>query len=119
MNKIAEDFKDKGVLVYTVYTKEPHAGEVMRDFDFSGKKQTKTPEDRVNYAKLLIENHSLKYPVLIDTFCPDCIQKTLGGGAPNSVLVIDKDSKAAMWQTWAQPVPLRKKLEEMTGGAKQ
>jgi hypothetical protein len=52
---------------------------------------------------------------LIDTFGPGCIQKKLGGGAPNSVVVIDRDGKIALWQIWAEDDGLRKKLEEMTG----
>jgi hypothetical protein len=119
MNNISEDFKEKEVLVYTVYTREPHAGEIIMGSDFSDKKQTKTPEERVNYAKLLIENHGLKYPVLIDTFHPECIQETLGGGAPNSLIVIDRGGKTALWQVWTDPSTLRKKLEEMTGGTTQ
>ena len=119
MNKISKDFKDKGVMLYTVYTKEPHAGETLMGFDFSDKKQTGTHKERINYAGILIEKHGLKYPILIDKFGPDCVQKTLGGGAPNSVVVIDKNGKAAFWQTWAEHTGLRRKLEEMTGGAKQ
>ena len=116
MNNISEDFKDKGVLVYTVYTREPHAGEILMGSDFSDKKQTKTYEERMNYAKLLVEDHGLKYPILIDTFHPDCIQEKLGGGAPNSLIVVDKEGKTALWQVWTGPSTLRKKLEEMTGG---
>lgn len=119
MNKISEDFRDKGVVVYTVYTREPHAGEILGGFDFSDKKQTKKHEERINYAKILIEEHGLKYPILIDTFGPDCIQERLGGGAPNSVIVIDKKGKTALWQVWAEPTALRSKLEEMTGSAKK
>ncbi len=118
MNKITEDFKGKGVLVYTVYTKEPHAGETIRGLDFSDKKQTKTHKERLDYAKLLIQDHGIKYPILIDIFGSDCVQNTLGGGAPNSVVVIDKDGKAAYWQTWAEPTGLRKKLQEMTAVVK-
>jgi len=119
MNKISEDFKDKGVLVYTVYTREPHAGEIIMGFDFSNRKQTKTHKERINYVKILIEDHDLKYPILIDTFGPECIQERLGGGAPNSMIVIDKEGKTALWQVWAEPAALKRKLEEMTGDTKQ
>ena len=119
MNKISEDFKDKGVLVYTVYTREPHAGETFAGYDFSKREQTKTQKERVNYARVLIEEHGLKFPVLIDTFSPDCVQETLGYGAPNSTIVIDKEGKTALWQTWTDPDGLRKKLEEMTGSTRK
>lgn len=119
MNRISEDLKNKGVVVYTVYTREPHAGEIIGGFDFSARKETKSYKDRVNYAKILIEEHGLKYPILIDLFGSDCIQERLGGGAPNSVIVIDREGKVALWQVWADPTGLRRKLEEMTGGAKQ
>lgn len=118
MNKIAEDFKDKGVEIYTVYTREPHAGQKMQNLDFSDRKQTKTYQERVDYAKILIDDHDLKVSILIDEFKEDNVQNTLGGKAPNSLLVIDRKGKAALWQGWTDPEELRKKLDEMTGGKK-
>ena len=118
MNKITEDFKDKGVEVYIVYAREPHAGQKMLKLDFSDRKQTKTYQERVDYAKILIEDHGLKVPILIDEFTKDNVQNTLGGKAPNSLLIIDRKGKAALWQGWTNPEELRVKLAEMTGGSK-
>lgn len=121
MNKIAEDFKDKGVEVYTVYTREPHPGQKMRGpegMDFTDRKQTKTHQERVDYAKILIDDHDLKVSILIDEFTEDNVQNTLGGKAPNSLLVIDRKGKAALWQGWTNPEELRVKLAKMTGGKK-
>lgn len=114
MDKIAEYFKDKGIVFYQIYTREPHAGQKMAIYDFSDKKQTETHQERVDYALEMIKEYSQKIPVLIDTFSPDCIQNTLGGRAPNSLVVIDGEGKAVLWQDWADPKALRAKLEEMT-----
>lgn len=114
MDKIAEDFKDEGIVFYQIYTREPHAGQKMVIYDFSDKKQTETNQERVDYALEMVKEYSQKIPVLIDTFSPDCIQNTLGGQAPNSLVVIDGEGKAVLWQDWADPKALRAKLEEMT-----
>jgi hypothetical protein len=115
MDKIAKDFKDKGVAFYMLYTREPHAGQKMRGFDFSEKKQTETREERVDYALAMIKQYSQFRPVLIDTFGEKCLQKTVGGNMPNSLIVVDKEGKVALWQAWSDAKALRKKLEEMTG----
>ena len=115
MDKIAKDFKDHGVVFYMLYTREPHAGQKMDDFDFSKKKETKTAKERVDYALEMLKEYTQTRPVLIDTFGEKCLQNTLGGGMPNSLIVVDKEGKIAMWQAWSDPVALWKKLGEMTG----
>ena len=114
MDEIAEDFKDKGVVIYQIYTREPHAGQKMAVYDFSDKKQTETHQERVDYALGMIKRYNQEIPVLIDIFSPDYIQNTLGGRAPNSLVVIDGEGKVVLWQDWADPKALRAKLEEMT-----
>lgn len=119
MDSIAVEFKDKGVVFYTVYTKEPHAGQKMRNLDFSNYKQTKTHEERVTFAKEVVRELKQKRSILIDTFeWEKTIQYTLGGGAPNSMLVIDKEGKAALYTQWSDAKILREKLEEMTAKKK-
>jgi hypothetical protein len=118
MDKIAEDFKDDGVVFYALYTREPHPGQETKEYDFSKKKQTKTHEERVDYALEMVKEFSQVRPILIDTFGDDTIQKKLGGGAPNSLIVIDKEGKVVLWQVWSNAKQLREKLEEMTGNTK-
>lgn len=115
MDQIAKEFKDKNVVFYMLYTREPHAGQKMRNFDFSDKKQTKTNQERVDYAAEMIQEYSQHRPVLIDTFGDDCLQKTIGGNMPNSLIVVDKEGNLALWQIWSNPDELQKKLDEMTG----
>ena len=114
MLAIYKDFKDKGVAFYVLYTREPHAGENRGEYDFRDKKQTKTHEERVKYALYTIKEHGEKRPFLIDTFGPNCVQQKLGGGMPNSLIVVDKEGKVALWQSWSNSKTLRAKLEEMT-----
>jgi len=118
MDKIYQDFKEKDVVFFNLYTREPHPDEKFRDFDFFGLKQTGTHEERVNHARILKEERNQIRPILIDTFGDDCIQNKLGGRKTNSLLVIDKESRVALWQEWSHADKLRSKLEEMTGTKK-
>lgn len=125
MNKVFDEFKDKSVVFYQVYTREPHPGQdhskKKKDprYDFSNKKQTKTEAEREAYALQMIQDFSQKLPILIDTFGKDCVQNWRGGRAPNSLAVIDRDGKLALWQTWTDPSELTAKLTEMTESKSQ
>jgi len=115
MDRIYLEFREKDVLFYCLYTREPHPGEKFRDFDFYGFEQPATFEDRIRYAKILKEERNQIRPVLIDTFGEDCIQKRLDAGMSNSLIVIDKEGKVALWQEWSHAGELREKLQDMTG----
>ncbi|MBW7995948.1 MAG: hypothetical protein FVQ81_05120 [Candidatus Glassbacteria bacterium] len=121
MDKIAADFKDKGVDFYNVYTREPHPGEDYSEknddkrFDFTAKKATKTYEERQAYALEMIESFGNNRPIMIDRIGKDCVQNSLGGGAPNSLALIDREGKLVLWQAWSNAEELRAELEEMTG----
>jgi hypothetical protein len=120
MNKVIMDYQEKNVLFYQIYTREPHPGQNRsiknKDprYDFTDKKQTQTKAERVSYATKMLEKFSQKMPVLIDEFGEDCVQDWLGGGAPNSLAIIDGEGKLALWQAWADLKELRSKLDEMT-----
>ena len=118
MDKIYLDFKKKDVTFFSLYTREPHPGEKFRDFDFVDLEQTQTFEERVQNARIITEERSQIRPVLIDTFGDDCIQKRLGAGMSNSLIVIDKTGRVALWQEWSHAEKLRKILEELTGKEK-
>lgn len=120
MDSIATDFKDKGVIFYNLYTREPHPGEDTsrrsgdKRYDFSNIPQTKTVDDREAYALKMLKDWNQIRPVMIDTFGKDCVQNWLGGGAPNSLIVIDREGKLALWQVWADAKGAREKLIELT-----
>ena len=115
MDKIAKDFKAKGVEFFMLYTKEPHAGQEMGKFDFSKKKETTDHKERVDYALEMMKAYSQVRPILIDTFGEKCLQNVIGGRMPNSLIVVDRQGKVALWQEWSNVKALRAKLEEMTG----
>lgn len=115
MEKIAKDFKDHGVVFYVLYTREPHAGAKLQGRDFTKKKQTQTHQERVDNALELLKDKAKNRPIMIDTFGDRCLQKTIGGGRPNSLVVMDKRGKVALWQDWSDAKKLREKLEELTG----
>jgi|SaaInl7_200m_RNA_FD_contig_81_489193_length_699_multi_8_in_0_out_0_1 hypothetical protein len=120
MDKLAADFKDKGVDFYNVYTREPHAGEDYshrngdKRLDFTDKKATKTRQDREANARGLIKSHGILRPIMIDIIGKDCVQNWLGGKAPNSLTIIDREGKVAFWQIWSNAEGLKEKLQEMT-----
>jgi len=117
MEQIAKDLKDKGVAFSMVYTREPHAGKKVSGFDFTDKKQTRTYQERVDYALEMLKHYKQERPILIDEFGENSLQQKIGGGVPNSLLVIDPEGKVALWQEWSDPDGLREKLQDMTGAA--
>ncbi len=120
MDKVAADFKEKGVDFYNVYTREPHPGEDYSEreddkrFDFTDKTSTKTYEDRLANALDMIKSFGNNRPIMVDLVGKDCVQNGLGGGAPNSLALIDREGKLVLWQAWSNAKELRAKLEEMT-----
>jgi len=119
MEKIAVDYKDRGVEFYQLYTREPHPGEDWskrsgeQRWNFSEKKQTKTMDEREEYAEEMAEEWGQNRPILIDIFGEDCVQNWLGGGAPNSLAVIDRDGKLTLWQVWSDAEKLRTHIDEL------
>ena len=119
MDSIAVDHKDNGLVFYNLYTREPHPGQDLSRksgdsrYDFTEKKQTKTHEEREDYALGMLKDFNQVRPIMIDIFGKDCVQNWLGGGAPNSLAVIDRQGKLALWQTWSDAKELRAKIEEM------
>lgn len=136
MEKIAEDFKDKGVISYFIYTWKPQAedqsmnrriknkmtmtmigtrvSKEKRNLDFSSTEETETHQESEDIALEIIKRYNKKRTLLIDTLCPDCIQRTLAGGEPGRITVIDREGKVALWQSTPDVKKLRAKLEEMT-----
>jgi len=121
MDSIAVNYKDKGVIFYNLYTREPHAGQDQsrrhnndQRYNFTNIPQTKTYEERVDYALQMIKDFNHVRPIMIDIFGPDCVQNGLGGSMPNSLIVIDREGILQLWQSWANVDGLREKLEEMT-----
>ncbi|MFC1614253.1 hypothetical protein ACFL5K_03040 [Gemmatimonadota bacterium] len=121
MDKVAAEFKDKGVDFYNVYTREPHPGEDFSKregderFDFTDKTSTKTYEERQANALKMIKSFGNNRPIMIDRVGKDCVQNGLGGNAPNSLALIDREGKLVLWQAWSNAEELRAKLKEMTG----
>ena len=127
MDKIATDFKDKGVIFYNLYTREPHPGQDTRRknketgertgderMNFTEIPQTKSMEEREAYALKMLKDWNQVRPIMIDIFGDNNVQKWLGGNAPNSLAVIDREGKLALWQTWSEAKELRAKIKEMT-----
>ncbi len=121
-DKIAKEFKDEKVYFCMLYSREPHAQQKLMGFDFSEIADTTSLEERTDYALKMIEDYTENRAVLIDHMRPEkgsddpeIVQKTLGGNRPNSLIVVDKEGKVAMWQDWSEPNGLRAMLYKLTG----
>ena len=115
MNKLAIEFEDKDVIFYNLYTREINQSKKTEELNSSDEKNTKTQNEHSDLILEILEKYNKVLPILVDTFHPDCIQNTLGGGWwINSLIVIDKEGKVALWQESAEPENLRAKLKEMT-----
>ena len=118
MDSIAVEYKDKGVEFWNLYTKEPHPGQNTMGFDFTAIPQTKTMDERVDYSLKMIQDFNQVRPIMIDIF-PDeekgikSVQQWLGGGAPNSLVIIDREGKLFFYQQWAKSYTAREKLDEL------
>ena len=88
MDKIAEEFQERDVAFYTVYTREPHAGQTFRGHDFSDRKQTRTRDERVAYALEMIRKRGVKRPVLVDKFLDDATELDVDAISDGSRVVI-------------------------------
>lgn len=100
-----------GVEIVYVYTREPHAGQRMRGFDFSGENQTKSVEERLANAQRCRKKYGFTIRWVIDGMGGD-IQNAYGG-LPNSGFLIRSDGVVAGKQAWADASALLAEVEKL------
>lgn len=103
-----QKYHDKDVEFFVVYSREPHAGERKYFRKYS---QHSSYEQKLNYARELVQEFEMKVPVLVD----DLQEKTSKafGWMPNMVYVIDKDGKIAYKASWTEKPRLDKVLDTL------
>lgn len=105
--QLLEKYGERDVEVVHVYVLEPHAGER----GFRGYTQPKTYEERMAYAKELVEKKGITGTVLIDNM--DEQFRTELGKLPNVVYVVNKDGIVHYKSSWADADKIDKALAEL------
>lgn len=108
LKKLEEKYQDRDVAFLTVYVREPHSGErVYRNYS-----QPKNFDQKLAFARELIEKDQLTSPVLVDGMDEAVHRKY--GSLPNMVYVIDKVGIIVYKSTWTVPGELDEVLAELT-----
>lgn len=102
-----EDFKDEPIAFFTVYVREPHAGEAR----FWRYKQPKSYDEKLSNARLLILQKKVTMPLLLDGM--DELVHRRFGRLPNMTYVIDKTGRIVYKSMWTRHAELREFLEEL------
>ena len=108
IEELYQMYHDQNVEFFVVYSREPHAGERKYFRKYS---QHTSYEQKLNYARELVQEFEMKVPVLVD----DLGEKTSKafGWMPNMVYVIDKGGKIAYKASWTEKPRLDKVLEAL------
>ncbi len=102
-----EDFKNEPIAFFTVYVREPHAGEAR----FWRYKQPKSYDEKLSNARLLILQKKVTMPFLLDGM--DELVHRRFGRLPNMTYVIDKTGRIVYKSMWTRHTELREFLEEL------
>jgi hypothetical protein len=108
MEELYQKYHDRDVEFFVVYSREPHAGERKYFRKYS---QHTSYEQKLKYARELVQEFGMKVPVLVD----DLEEKTSKafGWMPNMVYVIDKGGKIAYKASWTDRPRLDKVLDAL------
>ncbi len=109
MKELMREFQVQDVEFYTVYVREPHAGEAR----FWRYKQPQTYQEKQSNARKLLQQKKIEMPLLVDDM--DELAHRRFGRMPNMCYVIDKRSRIVYKSMWTRPQELRQVLLELTG----
>lgn len=105
--RLQEKYGARDVEVLNIYFREPHAGENY----FKAYKQPDTYEEKMAYARELVETKRMSLPVLVDGI-DGSLQDALGG-LPNIVYVVGKDGRVHYKSSWADADKVDRALAEL------
>lgn len=112
MDELYKAYKDRDdVRFFIIYTTEPHARQPIPGWNFINIGQSKTYEQRREYAQACRREHGIDMPILIDTM--DGKVQSAYGGLPNSAVIIDKDGNIAATKKWIDPLFVELSLREI------
>ena len=105
--RLQKKYASRDVVILHLYVREPHPGEKA----FRSYHQPTRYEERVAYARELVEAKTITVPVLVDAM-DEAAQNALGG-LPNMLYVIGKDGRVFYKSTWADADKADRALAEL------
>lgn len=108
MDELSRKWEGKDVQFVVVYSKEPHPEERS----FKKYKQHTSYEQKMSYARELVEITQMRVPVAVDGLDEATVKAY--GGMPNMVFVVDKGGTVVYKSTWTEASWIDGALEELT-----
>ncbi len=105
---LQEKYRDRDVVFFVVYSKEPHAGETRH---FRKYEQHKTYEHKKKYAEELVAEFGMKVPVLIDDLDESVVRAF--GRMPNMTFIVDKEGRIAYKADWMEAARVEEMLDAL------
>lgn len=107
MEELKKKYADRDVEFFTMYVREPHAGET----GFKQYRNHESYEHKQEYARELVRIKNLTLPVLVDGM--DQATHAKLGNLPNFVYVVNKEGKVEYKATWLLADAVDEVLAEM------
>lgn len=108
MEALREKYRDRDVVFFVVYSKEPHAGET-RHFRKYG--QHESYGHKKEYAEALVAEFGMKTPVLIDDLDESVVRAF--GRMPNMTFIVDKEGRIAYKSDWMEAPRVEEMLDAL------
>ncbi len=105
--QLKQKYQDRDVAILNIYVREPHPQETI----FKAYKQHTTYEQKMSYARELVEQKAMTIDVLVDGI-DQAVHAKLGD-LPNLVYVVGKDGRVHYKATWADAGRVDKALAEL------
>ena len=102
-----DEFREEPIEFFTIYVREPHAGEAR----FWRYKQPRTLDEKRANAQLLVKQKKLRMPVLVDEM--DELAHRRLGRLPNMIYVVDITGHIVYKSMWTRPDEVRAFLKEL------
>ena len=105
---LREKYRDRDVVFFVVYSKEPHAGETRH---FRKYEQHKTYGHKKRYAQELVAEFGMRTPVLIDELDESVVRAF--GRMPNMTFIVDKEGRIAYKSDWMEASRVEEMLDAL------
>lgn len=105
---LREKYRDRDVVFFVVYSKEPHAGETRH---FRKYEQHKTYGHKKRYAQELVAEFGMRTPVLIDDLDESVVRAF--GRMPNMTFIVDKEGRIAYKSDWMEASRVEEMLDAL------
>jgi hypothetical protein len=107
MQQLSEKYRGRDVEFVSMYVREPHPHER----GFPGYGQHETYDQKMRYARELVDLKKLDIPVIVDGMDQKHHQDL--GNLPNMAYVVDKDGRVRYHRTWLLADDIDRVLAEL------